>query len=148
MAATALSISLITGAFNAVSANSDLKLKEGNEGNEMSPVTIKDTLTWELDGNVVDPTSTYSVTIGNPNIKLYAKNTKKTGSPSFRVEVMHSTKKRVIFNETVAAGESVEIVNNDRYPLVPSGTYIVTIYGGAGMPKGEVVLESSDTKWP
>ncbi len=61
---------------------------------------------------------------------------------------MHSTKKRVIFNETVAAGESVEIVNNDRYPLVPSGTYIVTIYGGAGMPKGEVVLESSDTKWP
>jgi hypothetical protein len=94
----ALSISLITGASNAVSAN------------EMSPSSLKDKLTWDLKGNTIDPTNTYSVTIGYPNIKLYSKN---TGAISYRIEVMHNSKKRVIFNETVAAGKTVEVVNNN-----------------------------------
>lgn len=142
---TVLSISLVAGVCSAVSANSDTVHKEGNKGIEITPFAIKDTLTWDLKGNVVDPTNSYNVTIGYPNIKLYAKN---TGSESFRVEVKHNTKNTVIFNETVKAGKTVEIANNDSNPKVPSGTYTVTVYGGAGLPKGEIVLKSSDTKWP
>lgn len=144
MGATLLSISLIAGVSSAVSAHDVLVSKEKNEIIEANP-SIKDSLTWELKGNVMDPTNTYSVTAGYPNIKLYAKN---TGATPYRVEVQHISKKRVIFNETVAVGKTVEVINNDSNPLVPSGTYLITIYGGAGLPKGELVLESSYTKWP
>ncbi|MBA9084122.1 hypothetical protein FHR92_000576 [Fontibacillus solani] len=135
----ALSVSLITGVFSAVSANDNLK------ASSISPMAIGDTLTWDLTGNTVDPSKSYSVTIGYPNIKLYAKN---TGTTSFRVEVKHNSKNTVIFNQTVAAGSTVEAINNDSNPKVPSGTYTVTIYGGSGLPKGQVVLKSSDTVWP
>ncbi|MRN56363.1 hypothetical protein [Paenibacillus monticola] len=37
------------------------------------------------------------------------------------------------------------ITNNDSNPLVPSGTYTVTIYGGTDVPKGTVVLKASGT---
>ena len=143
--ATILSFSLVTGVYVAVSANSDTAAKKENKIIEITPFAIKDTLTWDLKGNVVDPTNTFNVTIGYPNIKLYAKN---TGAESFRIEVKHNTKNTVIFNETVKAGKTVEVVNNDSNPKVPSGTYTVTVYGGSGLPKGEIVLKSSDTKWP
>ncbi|MGK9254021.1 MULTISPECIES: hypothetical protein [Paenibacillus] len=142
---TTLAISLITGASSAVLANADTASKEGNKAIEITPYAIKDTLTWDLLGNKTDPTNSFSVTIGAPNIKLYAKN---TGTASFRVEVKHNSKNTVIFNETISAdGTGKEFINNDSNPLVPSGTYTVTIYGGSGLPKGQIVLKSSDTKW-
>ncbi|WP_018884608.1 hypothetical protein [Paenibacillus massiliensis] len=144
MGATVLSVSLIAGVYSAVSAYDVSASEEGNEIIEASPL-IKDSLTWDLKGNAMDPTNTFSVTAGYPNIKLYAKN---TGAAPYRVEVQHISKKRVIFNETVAVGKTVEIANNDSNPLVPSGTYLITIYGGPGLPKGELILKSSDTKWP
>jgi hypothetical protein len=105
----------------------------------------KDKLTWDLKGDKPDPVTPYSVTIGYPNIKLYAKN---TGAQSFRVEVKHNSKNTVIFNATVAEGTTVDLLNNNSMPLVPSGPYTVTIYGGSGLPKGQILLESSDTWWP
>lgn len=135
-----LSIAAVASDDNAIFSanNTDLKPKEGNEIIEISPYAIGDTLTWDLKGNKTDPATSYSVSIGYPNIKLYAKN---KGAQPFRVEVQHNSKKRVIFNATVAVGEMVELVNNNSMPLVPSGTYTVTIYGGAGQPKGQVVLK-------
>ncbi|MDP4099331.1 hypothetical protein OIN60_21680 [Paenibacillus sp. P96] len=141
---TALSISLLTGAASAVSANDATASKVGNEVVEITPFAVGDTLTWDLKGTKEDPENDFNVSVGYPNIKLYAKN---TGSASFRVEVMHNSKKTVIFNSTVAPGKTVEVVNNDSNPKVPSGTYTVTVYGGSGLPKGEVVLKSSNTKW-
>lgn len=120
--------------------------EKSNKGNEMTvPYALKDILTWNLNADTTDPVTSYSVTIGYPNIKLYAKN---RGTQPFRVEVMHNSKKTVIFNTKVPVGQIVEVLNNDFMPLVPSGTYIVTIYGGKAQPKGQVVLKSSDTRWP
>ncbi|MCY9589993.1 hypothetical protein [Paenibacillus chitinolyticus] len=129
---------LFAGDSSAVSVNDGLK------SIGITPYAIKDTLTWDLTGNVVDPSKSYSVTGGYPNVKLYAKN---TGSKDFRIEVKHDTKNKVIFDKTVEAGKSVEVINNDSSPTVPSGNYTVTIYGGSGLPKGQVVLKSSDTPW-
>lgn len=141
----ALSISLITGVSSFASANNDTLSKEGNNVIEISPFAIKNTLTWDLQGNQSDPVNSYTVDIGYPNIKLYAKN---TGTASFRIEVKHNTKNTVIFNETISAnGQAKEFINNDSNPPVPSGSYTVTIYGGAGLPKGQIVLKSSDTEW-
>jgi len=143
-----LSIAAVASADSSIASanNVDSKSKEGNEIIEITPYAIGDTLTWDLKGDKVDPVTSYSVSIGYPNIKLYAKN---TGAQSFRVEVKHNSKNTVIFNAIVAPGApAVELVNNDSMPLVPSGTYTVTIYGGSGLPKGQVVLKSSDTRWP
>ncbi len=131
-----------TDSANASVNNVDLKSKAGNE--IISPYSIGDTLTWDLNGNKTDPATSYSVSVGYPNIKLYAKN---TGTQSYRVEVKHNSKNTVIFNTYVPAGQTLEVVNNDSIPLVPSGTYTVTIYGGSGQPKGQVILKSSDTRW-
>ncbi|MGO4548046.1 hypothetical protein AB4Z29_24935 [Paenibacillus sp. 2TAB23] len=142
--ATALSISLISGVSSAVSVNSSNTVSAA--GNfEITPFAIVDTFTMNLLGNEADPDAPFNVTIGAPNIKLYAKN---TGTTSYRVEVKHNTKDRVIFNQTIPANsQAYEFINNDSNPLVPSGAYTVTIYGGAGLPKGQVVLKSSDTPW-
>lgn len=143
---TVLSISLITGiASSSLASNNDINPKEGNEINEVSPYSLKDILNWVLKRDTVDPVTDYYVSTGYPYIKLDAKN---TGAHSFRIEVQHKSKKTVVFNETVEPGETVEFINNDNMPPVPSGDYIVTIYGGSGLPKGQVVLISSDTRWP
>lgn len=138
----ALSISLITGVSIALKNNVDLKSKEGNEITKISPYIPNETqiLTWDLMGDEVDPVKDYSVTIGYPHIKLDAKN---TGAHSFRVEVKHNSKNTVIINESIAAGATVEFINNDHMPLVPSGAYTVTIYGESGLPKGQVLLTQS-----
>lgn len=69
---------------------------------------------------------------------------------SFRVEVKHNIKNTVIFDENVTSGATVELINNDHMPLVPSGAYTVTIYGGSGLPKGQVLLTQSKEpfEWP
>lgn len=143
---TALSLSLITGITGAVSAsaNDDLNSKKDN-GVIITPYAIKDTLTWDLDGKTTDPTNSYHVTVGYPNVKLYASN---TGAKSFRIEVKHNLKGKVIFNQVVPAGTSAQVINNDSSPTVPSGDYTITVYGGEGLPKGQIVLKASDTKWP
>ncbi|MBE7897085.1 hypothetical protein [Paenibacillus polymyxa] len=137
---TTASILLIIGVSSALKNNVDLKSKEENETFESSPETLEDTLTWDLAGDKVDPEKDYSVTVGYPHIKLNAKN---TGAHSFRIEVKHNSKNTVIFNASVAADATVELVNNDSMPLVPSGAYTVTIYGGTGLPKGQVLLTQS-----
>lgn len=143
---TVLSISLITGiASFSLASNGDVTSKEGNEINEVSPYSLKNILNWVLKRDTVDPVTDYFVSIGYPYIKLDAKN---TGAQPFRIEVKHNSKNTIIFNETVEAGETVEFINNDKKPAVPSGAYTVTIYGGSGLPKGQVVLISSDTRWP
>ena len=143
---TVLSISLITGiASFSLASNGDVTSKEGNEINEVSPYSLKNILNWVLKRDTVDPVTDYFVSIGYPYIKLDAKN---TGAHPFRIEVKHNSKNTIIFNETVEAGETVEFINNDKMPPVPSGAYTVTIYGGSGLPKGQVVLISSDTRWP
>ena len=143
---TVLSISLITGiASFSLASNGDVTSKEGNEINEVSPYSLKNILNWVLKRDTVDPVTDYFVSIGYPYIKLDAKN---TGAHPFRIEVKHNSKNTIIFNETVEAGETVEFINNDKMPAVPSGAYTVTIYGGSGLPKGQVVLISSDTRWP
>ncbi|WP_145321749.1 hypothetical protein [Paenibacillus xylanexedens] len=138
----ALSISLIFGVSIAWKDNVGLRSEEGNKIIENSPKTSKEpqTLTWDLKGDKVDPVKDYSVTIGYSHIKL---NVKNTGGHSFRVEIKHNSKNTVIFNEDIAADEIVEFVNNDLMPLVPSGAYTVTIYGGSGLPKGQVFLTQS-----
>lgn len=143
---TVLSLSLITGITGAVSAssNDDLSSIKVN-GGIITPTAIGDTLTWDLDGTTQDPTHAYHVTVGYPNVKLYSKN---TGTNSFRIEVKHNLKGKVIFDKTVPAGSSVQVINNDSNPTVPSGDYTVTVYGGGGLPKGQIVLKASDTKWP
>ncbi|WFA83956.1 hypothetical protein [Paenibacillus amylolyticus] len=137
-----LFISLIIGVSNAWKSNMDLKFEEENEITEISPNTSKETqtLTWDLMGDQVDPVKDYFVSIGYPHIKL---NVKNTGVHSFRVEVKHNIKNTVIFDENVTAGATVELINNDHMPLVPSGAYTVTIYGGLGLPKGQVLLTQS-----
>ncbi|MBD7971037.1 hypothetical protein [Paenibacillus gallinarum] len=143
---TVLSISLITGiASFSLASNDDVSPEEGNEINEVSPYSLKDILNWVLERDTVDPVTDYFVSIGYPYIKLDAKN---TGAQPFRIEVKHNSKNTIIFNETVEAGETVEFINNDNMPPVPSGAYTVNIYGGSGLPKGQVVLISSDTRWP
>lgn len=144
---TVLSISLFAGVSTVTSANNDSTQRVEQNFINVSPFAIdnNNTLTWTLSGNEVDPSNSFTVNIGFPNIKLYAKN---TGSHDFRIEVKHNGKNKVIFNKTIKAnGSGYEYVNNDSNPTVPSGTYTVTIYGGKGNPKGEVVLKSSDTKW-
>ncbi|SEF70515.1 hypothetical protein [Paenibacillus sp. UNC499MF] len=149
-AATLLSSALLisvapAGATSALSGNSSVSVNESSQSSGIiTPYAIKDTLTWDLNGNVVDPSTSYSITVGYPNIKLYAKN---TGAYDFRIEVKHNAKNKVIFDKTVKAGGTVEAINNDSSPTVPSGDYTVTVYGGSGKPKGQVVLKSSDTKW-
>ncbi|WP_085981305.1 hypothetical protein [Paenibacillus sp. HGF7] len=130
----------ITGDSSAVSANDNLK------SIGITPHAIGNTLTWDLKGNVVDPVNSFNVKSGYGNVKLYAKN---TGTASFRVEVKYNgTSNKVIFNQTVENGKpAVEVINNNNNPSVPAGDYTVTIYGGSGLPKGEVVLKSSDTPW-
>lgn len=144
---TALSLSLIIGASSIVSANNGMVSQQGDNAIEISPMAIGNTLSWDLSNNTqTDPVNYFNVDIGYPNIKLYAKN---TGAKSFRVEVKHVGKDRVIFDKTIPAdGLPHEFINNDSNPLVPSGQYKVSIYGGQGTPKGEVVLKSSDTPWP
>ncbi|MEE4561486.1 hypothetical protein [Paenibacillus polymyxa] len=138
------SILLIIGVSSALKNNVDLKFKEENGIFESSPDAFEDTLTWDLVGDKVDPEKDYSVTVGYPHIKLNAKN---TGAHSFRVEVKHNSKNTVIFNASVAADATVELVNNDSIPLVPSGPYTVTIYGGIGLPKGQVLLTQSNAPY-
>ncbi|NGM84289.1 hypothetical protein G5B47_17910 [Paenibacillus sp. 7124] len=145
--AGALSISLITGVASAVSANDNTASKEGDKVINITPFAIQQSvLNWDLTNNTVaDPHTSWTVQIGYPNINMYLKN---TGSNSFRVEVKHNTKGTVIFNETIAAdGIGRNYINNDSNPLVPSGTYTVTVYGGTAVPKGTVVLKASDTPW-
>ncbi|MCP1423667.1 hypothetical protein J3D43_002183 [Paenibacillus xylanexedens] len=142
-----LSISLITGVAGAASANVNTVSEVGTEDNIFTPYAVqKNTLNWDLTKNTTaDPSKPWTIDIGYPHINLYAKN---TGSKSFRVEVKHNTKGTIIFNKTVAAdGKGVNFINNDANPLVPSGTYTVTIYGGTAVPKGTVVLKASDTPW-
>jgi hypothetical protein len=134
------SILLIIGVSSDLENNVYLKSKKENGIFESSPDALEDTLTWDLAGDIVDPEKDYSVTVGYPHIKLNAKN---TGANSFRVEVQHNSKNTVIFNASVAADATVELVNNDNMPLVPSGAYTVTIYGGTGLPKGQVLLTQS-----
>ncbi|MCP3746709.1 hypothetical protein [Paenibacillus sp. A3M_27_13] len=134
------SILLIIGVSSSLKNNVDLKSKEEYGIFESSPDALEDTLTWDLAGDKVDPEKDYSVIVGYPHIKLNAKN---TGAHSFRVEVQHNSKNTVIFNASVAAEATVELVNNDNMPLVPSGAYTVTIYGGTGLPKGQVLLTQS-----
>ncbi|MBU5355208.1 hypothetical protein KQI74_23410 [Paenibacillus barcinonensis] len=121
--------------------STSLKLVEQNEIIETSPNTSKEMhLTWDLVGDQVDPVKGYFVEIGYPNIKL---NVKSTGAQSFRIEVKHNSKGTVIFDENIAAGATVEFIDNNLMPLVPSGAYTVTIYGGSGFPKGQVLLKQS-----
>jgi len=145
---TALSISLITGVASAVSANNDTASKEGNEAIEITPFAIQpNVLNWDLSSNTVGdpPPKLWTVQAGYPHINMYVKN---TGSKSFRVEVRHNTKGTIIFNETISAdGVGRNFINNDNSPLVPSGDYTVTIYGGAGIPKGQVIIKASNTPW-
>ncbi|MGN8228271.1 hypothetical protein [Paenibacillus polymyxa] len=141
---TTVSILLIIGVSSAFKNNVDLKSKEENVIFESSPDALEDTLTWDLAGDKVDPEKDYSVTVGYPHIKL---NVKNTGAHSFRVEVKHNSKNTVIFNAKVAADATVELVNNDSMPLVPSGAYKVTIYGGTGLPKGQVLLTQSNAPY-
>lgn len=138
----ALSITLTIGVSIAWKDNVDLRSEEGNKHNENNPKASKEpqTLTWDLNGDKVDPVKDYSVTTGYSHIKL---NVKNTGGHSFRVEIKHNNKNTVIFNENIAADEIVEFVNNDLMPLVPSGAYTVTIYGGSGLPKGQIFLTQS-----
>lgn len=146
MGAAALSVSLIAGINSISSASNDkVVLKKENEIIEVNPYSIKDVLNWVLKRDTADPVTDYFVSIGYPYIRLDAKN---TGAHPFRIEVKHNSKNTIIFNAKVEAGETVEFINNDHNPLVPSGAYTVTIYGGSGLPKGQVVLTSSDTPWP
>lgn len=142
---SALSISLITGVAGAVSANENTASKEGNEAIGIFAIQ-NNTLDWNLSNNTTaDPSTSWTVQSGYPHINMYVKN---TGAKSFRVEVKHNTKGTIIFNKTIAAdGVGVNFINNDSNPLVPSGTYTVTIYGGSGVPKGTVILKASDTPW-
>lgn len=140
-----LSISLITGVAIAVSANGYTTSTEGNE--QIVPLALQaNTLNWSLLNNTkADPNTSWNIEIGYPHINLYVKN---TGASSFRVEVKHKTKGTIIFNKTVAAdGVGVNFINNDSNPLVPSGAYSVTIYGGGNVPKGQVRMNASDTPW-
>lgn len=142
-----LSISLITGITGAVSADNNKASKVGNEVIGITPFAIQaSTLNWDLLNNTTaDPNTSWTVQIGYPHINMYVKN---TGLSSFRIEVKHSTKGTIIFNKTIeASGVRVNFINNDSNPLVPSGTYKVTIYGGTNAPKGTVVLKASDTPW-
>ncbi|MGF7050320.1 archaellum component FlaF (FlaF/FlaG flagellin family) [Paenibacillus sp. DS2015] len=92
-----------------------------------------------------NPTGQWTVQSGYPNINLYLKN---TGSQSFRVEVKHYAKGTVIFNQTISAdGVGRNYYNNDSNPLVPSGTYTVTVYAGTATPKGTITMKASDTPW-
>ncbi|MNW44755.1 hypothetical protein D3C74_219960 [compost metagenome] len=145
--ASALSISLITGVVSAVSASDYTASKKGSEVIGITPFALQpSTLNWDLSNNTTaDPSTSWTVQIGYPHINMYVKN---TGAKSFRVEVKHNTKGTIIFNKTIEAdGVGVNFINNDSNPLVPSGTYTVTIYGGSGVPKGTVVLKASDTPW-
>ncbi|MBT2291484.1 hypothetical protein J7E73_20630 [Paenibacillus albidus] len=141
--AGALSISLITGVASAVSANDYTASKEGNK---VINIVQPSVLNWDLTNNTAaDPNTSWTVQIGYPHINMYLKN---TGSKSFRVEVKHNTKGTIIFNKAIAAdGVGRNFINNDSNPLVPSGTYTVTVYGGVAVPKGTVLLKASDTPW-
>lgn len=142
-----LSISLVTGVASAESVNDYTASKEGDKVINITPFTLQQSvLNWDLTNNTQsDPHTSWTVEIGYPNINLYLKN---TGSNSFRVEVKHNTKGTVIFNQTIAAdGIGRNFINNDSSPLVPSGTYTVTVYGGTAVPKGTVILKASDTPW-
>lgn len=144
---TALSISLITGVASAVSANNDTASKKGTEAIAMTPNAVQPRiLNWDLMNNTAgDPNTSWTVDIGYPYINLYVKN---KGEKDFRVEVMHTTKGTIIFNKTVPAdGLGKNFINNDHNPLVPSGTYIVTIYGGTAVPKGILTMKASKTSW-
>lgn len=141
----ALSISLFTGVFIVSENNVDTNSKERKEITKISPsIPNEQILSWDLIGDEVDPVKDYFVTVGYPHIKLDAIN---TGAHSFRVEVKHNSKNTVIFNESIAEGATVEFINNDHMPLVPSGAYTVTIYGGTGKPKGQVHLTQSNAPY-
>ncbi|MDQ0062523.1 hypothetical protein [Paenibacillus harenae] len=141
-----LSISLITGAASAVSANGSTASTKGTEAVIVPMALQPSTLNWDLLNNTkADPSTSWTIQIGYPHINMYVKN---TGTTAFRVEVKHNTKGTIIFNKTVAAdGVGVNFINNDYNPLVPSGTYTVTVYGGTGVPKGQVIMKASDTPW-
>ncbi|MFF2909484.1 hypothetical protein [Paenibacillus sp. NPDC057934] len=142
-----LSISLIAGVAGAVSANENTVSKEENEVIEITPFALQQkNFNWDLLNNTIaDPADKWTIDIGFPHINLYAKN---TGAKSFRIEVKHKTKGTIIFNKTIAAdGVGVNFINNDKDPLVPSGEYTVTVYGGAGVPKGTIIMKASDTPW-
>ncbi|MBT2288740.1 hypothetical protein J7E73_06240 [Paenibacillus albidus] len=141
--AGALSILLIAGVASAASANDYTASKEGNK---VINIVQPSVLNWDLTNNTAaDPNTSWTVQIGYPHINMYLKN---TGSKSFRVEVKHNTKGTIIFNQTIEAdGVGRNFINNDSNPLVPSGTYTVTIYGGTAVPKGTVILKASDTPW-
>ncbi|MBD8841786.1 hypothetical protein MHB85_00980 [Paenibacillus sp. FSL K6-4396] len=145
--ASALSISLITGVASVASANENALSEVGTEDNVFTPSAIQNK-NFELDllkNTKADPYGNWTIQIGYPHINLYVKN---TGSQSFRVEVKHKTKGTIIFNKTVEAnGVGVNFYNNDANPLVPSGDYKVTVYGGTAIPKGTIIMKASDTPW-
>jgi len=142
-----LSIAAVASADSAnASANTvDSKPVGGNEIIGISPFALKDTMNLDMTGNQLDPRGTFFVTVGYPNIKMSVKN---SGLYAFRVEVQHKAYKTVIFNKTVSPGQQIDFVNNDSSPLVSAGDYEVTVYGGSGLPKGQVILKSSNTMWP
>lgn len=141
-----LSISLIAGAASVVSANGTTTSTEGTPI-EVVPMALQtNTFNWDLLSNTIaDPVSSWNIAIGYPHINLYVKN---TGSSPWRIEVKHKTKGTIIFNKTVPADRvGYNFINNDYNPLVPSGDYSVTIYGGTSAPKGQVIMKASDTPW-
>jgi len=153
---TALSISLMAGCTSAVLASGKniMNLEEVNpkslkflnfSKSKINDFSIGNVFTCSLNGNEIDPAKPFKITTGYPNIKLYAKN---TGTVAFTVEVKHNTKKTVIFQEVIQPkNKEKEFINNDDIPLVPSGDYTVTIYGGSGKPKGNIILKSSNIRW-
>ncbi|WP_311078000.1 hypothetical protein [Paenibacillus polymyxa] len=135
--ATTASILLIIGVSSALKNNVDLKSKKENGIFESSPDALEDTLTWDLAGDKVDPEKDYSVQLDIHILNLMQKILEHTLLGS------KYSKNTVIFNASVAAHATVELVNNDNMPLIPSGAYTVTIYGGKGLPKGQVLLTQS-----
>ncbi|WP_435925454.1 hypothetical protein [Paenibacillus sp. DYY-L-2] len=139
----AFSLSLVAGAFNAVSANVDLKSKQSEEiENTSSHVTGE----WELklEGGQTTYTETLSIAKGSGNLKLQAKN---MGSQSFRVTLQSVDYPQygVILDTTVKAGKTFDWTKNGGG--VPSGAYILQVHGSTANPKGVVYLKSADTPW-
>lgn len=145
---TALSLSLIAGVAGAVSADADaVASKEGREAIVITPYAVQNSiLNWDfLNNTAPNPTNHWTVEIGYPYINMYVKN---TGSQSFRVEVRHDQKGTIIFNKDIPAdGLGHNFINNDNNPLVPSGTYTLTIYSGTATAKGTITMKASNTPW-
>ncbi|GGA43181.1 phospholipase domain-containing protein [Paenibacillus physcomitrellae] len=143
--ATAFSLSLVLGAFSAVSA-ADLnpKATEESEVIEITPFAITGEWTLNLEGGSTTYTKTLAIAKGSGNLKLQAKN---TGTQSYRVTLQSNDYPEygVILDATVKAGETFDWTKNGGG--VPSGSYTLQVHGSAANPKGIVYLKSSDIPW-